>query len=111
MKLDIYNYLKHLITIGAIKLHSFHQNSLHFKFICYGILYSIVNNQQRDGQQSVSKESINTLGSNFHIYSQCRICLDNETETLKRFISPCDCSGTLKYVHESCIRNWIESTY
>lgn len=34
----------------------------------------------------------------------CRICLcDN---TLGRFISPCRCNGTMKYVHDHCLQQW-----
>lgn len=35
--------------------------------------------------------------------SQCRICLDSEGKDL---IAPCDCKGTQKYVHRSCLDNW-----
>ncbi|OMJ74598.1 hypothetical protein SteCoe_26460 [Stentor coeruleus] len=34
----------------------------------------------------------------------CRICLDAGTENL---ISPCLCSGTGKYTHESCLKTWV----
>ncbi|KAK1316928.1 hypothetical protein QJS10_CPA05g02422 [Acorus calamus] len=34
---------------------------------------------------------------------QCRICLDIGGDDL---IAPCDCSGTQKYVHRSCLDNW-----
>ena len=32
----------------------------------------------------------------------CRICLDDEPP----FISPCDCRGTAKFVHRSCLDEW-----
>ncbi|CAK63737.1 unnamed protein product (macronuclear) [Paramecium tetraurelia] len=36
---------------------------------------------------------------------QCRICsMEEETS---RFVYPCMCSGTAKYVHEECLKNWI----
>lgn len=35
----------------------------------------------------------------------CRICLDNKH--LEDFISPCKCSGTLKYVHRKCFLLWV----
>ncbi|KAM3129335.1 hypothetical protein pb186bvf_018551 [Paramecium bursaria] len=35
----------------------------------------------------------------------CRICL-NEEETSK-FIFPCDCKGSGKFVHEECLKLWI----
>jgi len=34
----------------------------------------------------------------------CRICLMGEDEG--RFISPCKCSGTMKYVHSHCLEKW-----
>ncbi|CAA7048379.1 unnamed protein product [Microthlaspi erraticum] len=34
---------------------------------------------------------------------QCRICLDVGGEDL---IGPCNCKGTQKYVHRSCLDNW-----
>ena len=36
---------------------------------------------------------------------ECRICFDIETEKNK-FISPCRCSGTSKYVHKKCLNKW-----
>jgi hypothetical protein len=34
----------------------------------------------------------------------CRICLASGTEEL---IQPCDCCGTLGYIHESCLTAWV----
>ena len=34
--------------------------------------------------------------------SQCRICFDSYGE----LISPCNCSGTLKYIHIDCLQKW-----
>ena len=36
---------------------------------------------------------------------ECRICFDIETEKNK-FVSPCRCSGTSKFVHIKCINKW-----
>ena len=36
------------------------------------------------------------------ITPECRICLDKYEE----LISPCKCSGTGAYVHESCLQTW-----
>ncbi|KAI3617096.1 hypothetical protein CBS9595_003005 [Malassezia furfur] len=36
----------------------------------------------------------------------CRICLDNECAEDDRLLSPCRCSGTMKYVHASCLDRW-----
>ena len=36
--------------------------------------------------------------------AECRICLD--VDTLDKFISPCRCNGSLKWVHEECLQTW-----
>ena len=36
----------------------------------------------------------------------CRICLDSECSEDDRLLSPCRCSGTMKYVHASCLDRW-----
>ncbi|KAL5103052.1 E3 ubiquitin-protein ligase MARCHF8 [Taenia crassiceps] len=53
-----------------------------------------------------------TCPNNFHF---CRICRepdeftsDMELDSREKLIAPCLCDGTLKYVHEKCIRHWIE---
>ena len=37
----------------------------------------------------------------------CRICLSEE-EPNNPIISPCNCIGTVKYIHLECIREWLE---
>lgn len=38
----------------------------------------------------------------------CRICLVEE-EPNDPLISPCNCGGTMKFIHLSCFKKWIES--
>ena len=42
----------------------------------------------------------------------CRICLESEikVETTGELISPCQCTGTVKHVHEECLKKWIVSS-
>ena len=35
---------------------------------------------------------------------QCRICLDEDGT--RELISPCECKGTMKYVHRTCLNKW-----
>ena len=37
----------------------------------------------------------------------CRICHCEETSSV-RLIMPCDCSGTLRHVHEACLSKWLK---
>jgi hypothetical protein len=38
----------------------------------------------------------------------CRICF-NECEEDNPLISPCRCSGSLKFIHYNCLKSWLES--
>lgn len=37
---------------------------------------------------------------------QCRICLSEGTED-DQLLCPCECKGSIKYVHAECMRRWI----
>ena len=38
----------------------------------------------------------------------CRVCqLSLEDEPEKRLFYPCRCSGSIKYVHEDCLAQWL----
>ena len=37
----------------------------------------------------------------------CRICLSEE-EPDNLLINPCSCTGSMKYIHETCLREWLE---
>ncbi|OIT06965.1 PREDICTED: E3 ubiquitin-protein ligase MARCH8-like [Nicotiana attenuata] len=38
--------------------------------------------------------------------SLCRICHEQEFESLKSLETPCACSGTVKFAHRDCIQRW-----
>ncbi|XP_028394010.1 uncharacterized protein LOC114518248 isoform X1 [Dendronephthya gigantea] len=39
----------------------------------------------------------------------CRIC--HSASDLENLVSPCLCTGSMKYVHESCLLNWLKSSF
>ena len=41
------------------------------------------------------------------VLKSCRICLGEENEDENELISPCKCSGTMKYIHLKCLQEWI----
>jgi hypothetical protein len=41
---------------------------------------------------------------------ECRICLSEEEEG-NRLISPCNCTGSVKYMHTKCFHTWIYKKY
>lgn len=36
----------------------------------------------------------------------CRFCFDGESAEAGNLVTPCKCSGSLKYVHLSCLQRW-----
>jgi hypothetical protein len=48
------------------------------------------------------------LSSNSASDTVCRICLEAEAPS-NAFISPCNCTGSVKHVHEECLKTWIVS--
>ncbi|KAK7269616.1 hypothetical protein RIF29_22349 [Crotalaria pallida] len=40
--------------------------------------------------------------------SRCRICHEEEYESLKSLEAPCACSGTVKFAHRDCIQKWCD---
>ena len=39
----------------------------------------------------------------------CRICLEDEEESGNPFITPCKCTGSMKFIHLKCLREWTDS--
>jgi hypothetical protein len=37
---------------------------------------------------------------------QCRICLSEDEQ--KDIIAPCDCKGSIQYVHKECLQKWVD---
>jgi E3 ubiquitin-protein ligase DOA10 len=38
---------------------------------------------------------------------ECRYCLSDDK--LEMLIDPCNCEGTMKYVHQECLEEWIKN--
>jgi hypothetical protein len=41
--------------------------------------------------------------------SPCRICLNDAASNEDPLICPCKCSGTMKYIHLNCLKEWLKS--
>lgn len=40
----------------------------------------------------------------------CRFCLADDDDRVNPLLSPCRCTGTVKFVHRNCLRQWITIT-
>ena len=52
---------------------------------------------RRYGQSRSMNQNIN----------ECRICYSSETTNYNQLISPCKCSGSMKYIHYECLFQYI----
>lgn len=56
-------------------------------------------------------DTLNTSAFDIHCsVKECRICLDNPAEG-EELVSPCKCTGTLRWVHQLCFVTWLERQY
>ncbi|CAG9326895.1 unnamed protein product [Blepharisma stoltei] len=55
--------------------------------------------------EPITQEAINPENTE----NVCRICLCDTNEPNNPLISPCMCSGTMKYIHVLCLQKWISS--
>ena len=95
----------------------------------YDLVYkNILNNSQTIN----SKENNETISANRFLYSSllnnqssarntefignnnkpnCRLCYQSESTISDPLISPCNCNGSMKYIHLSCLKNSIKLKY
>lgn len=43
------------------------------------------------------------------VIPQCRICLMEDNEQSNPLINPCNCIGSVRFIHVECIRKWLKS--
>ena len=53
-------------------------------------------------------KKINNNNNDINTDKQCRICFNND-EKISPLISPCSCTGSLKYIHLLCLQKWLQS--
>ena len=61
-------------------------------------------NQIQTGSESKKVSFVSSLNEPNSM--MCRIC--HSEEPAKDLIAPCNCSGSLKYVHQECLQHWLK---
>ena len=70
---------------------------------------SIIESNILTGRTMTHKEEILQINKK-SIKKLCRICYGEEDlEMNNPLIQPCQCSGTMKYIHYKCLKKWIET--
>uniref|UniRef100_A0A8C6YAD7 RING-type E3 ubiquitin transferase n=1 Tax=Naja naja TaxID=35670 RepID=A0A8C6YAD7_NAJNA len=55
------------------------------------------------------KESLLSEDSEEEEEDLCRICQMSSTSATNLLIEPCKCAGSLQYVHQECMKKWLQS--
>ena len=64
--------------------------------------------QNKTNLDDNKKPLINKLKSVQPIGKICRICLSGEDNPISNpLMCPCDCKGSMKYIHYQCLKNWL----
>ena len=74
-------------------------------------LRELLNDQASRGHQKDMEKTVEITQTDHENEGKiCRICLhgDNETDPL---IEPCQCTGTMQFVHETCLLQWLNTSY
>jgi len=76
-----------------------------------GFNSKVIENSTRNAQGNIIsenlKENVNLIRKKRN--NICRICYCDESEMESPLITPCSCSGTMRYIHFSCLQKWIKS--
>jgi hypothetical protein len=64
----------------------------------------------KDDKSNLTRNKGVTLGgAGSESGRNCRICLDEADSDENPFITPCKCDGSMKYIHLSCLQEWLDS--
>ena len=67
-------------------------------------------NKQNEDQPNEYDRVISQNAKKFSKAPQCcKFCLGEENEENNPLINPCNCSGSMKYIHVLCLKNWMKS--
>ena len=78
----------------------------------FGELFMVKNKQkvnQKNRENNQKNLNIIRLPIKTQKSRKCRICYGDDTSNDNPLISPCNCKGSMKYIHYICLKNWLNS--
>ena len=77
--------------------------------VCFKVSMIRTSLEGQDSDRTQDSEDFDIEIPNEREPGMCRICLSNESEANNPLISPCKCSGSMKFIHLMCLRQWLNS--
>jgi hypothetical protein len=65
------------------------------------------NAKSPEGKNNLSNNLKESQNSSSQVV--CRICYEESTADKGKLLYPCHCIGSVQYIHESCLKKWIEN--
>lgn len=72
--------------------------------------HSLQIQKQNNTLYSYRSDNNNNINTNSDNLPKCRICFSEEFDTeTNPLITPCQCSGSIQFIHLICLKQWLES--
>lgn len=97
------------INIRNTENNTMNINMLNSSFHSLHSLNSISNKDQQIFNKCILNEKVNSHDSKDSLLEEekeCKYCLINDR--INNLVYPCNCYGTMKYVHPKCLSDWIQ---
>ena len=66
-------------------------------------------NSDREETERLDVSSNNIEVAKHNSEGQCRVCFENLDNFENPLLSLCNCSGSVKFIHYECLKDWVSS--
>jgi len=64
-------------------------------------------NKKKKVEKKVEVEPLKVSAKSLPEAPVCRICLMEDNEADNPLITPCKCSGSMRFIHHACLKTWF----
>lgn len=69
----------------------------------------LLDSDRNEVEVAGEEEIVAQVSRNLDESKQCRICFEETDDEDDPFLDICKCSGSLKYIHFTCLQRWVQS--
>lgn len=77
--------------------------------VCFKVSMLRTANEEEESDNTQDSEEFDIGIPNEREQGMCKVCLTNDSDSTNPLISPCKCSGSMKFIHLMCLRQWLNS--